>query len=131
MVLTEQGISMLSSVLHSKMATDQVMFLDGIRRHIRSIPFGGSLIIDQISEHYSIEFEEAEKIKTKYGYSIDNSTDEQVIVQNIKSSFSKSKTGMNSRIGYPHTEIANYQDQEFHNPIFSTGIGLIIIGSHI
>ncbi|GIV34248.1 MAG: cell division protein FtsA [Chitinophagales bacterium] len=37
-------------------------------------------------------------------------------------------TGKNARIGYPNEHIANGNDEEIKNPMYSTGIGLIILG---
>ena len=38
------------------------------------------------------------------------------------------KTGMDTRIGYPNEHLANDVPEEMASPMYSTGIGLVIIG---
>ena len=166
--------------------TDIAIFYDDIIRHTAVIPFGGSVITDDIKEGCAILKRDAEKLKVQFGSALADQTQENEIVaipglngrepkeistknlafivqarmeeilglvdHEIKNSGYADKliagivvtgggsqlkhisqlceyvTGISTRVGYPNQYLSQGDVDNVAQPMFSTGVGLVIKG---
>ncbi|MCF8307681.1 MAG: cell division protein FtsA [Bacteroidales bacterium] len=166
--------------------TDIAIFHDKILRHTAVIPFGGSIVTDDVKEGCSIIRKHAEDLKLKFGSALANlnSDDEVVSIPGLKGRKPKEIslknlasiiqarmqeiiehvnyeieasgyesqliggivvtgggaqlkhmrqltayiTGKDTRIGYPAEHLSSKVPEELKQPMYATGIGLVIDG---
>ena len=166
--------------------TDIAIFHDKILRHTAVIPFGGSIVTDDVKEGCSIIRKHAEDLKLKFGSALANlnSDDEVVSIPGLKGRKPKEislknlasiiqarmqeilehvsyeieasgyesqliggivvtgggaqlkhmrqltayVTGKDTRIGYPAEHLSSKVPEELKQPMYATGIGLVIDG---